>query len=45
LKSRWRSCSLSVGIFTDNPGMQELFAEAQKLRLAERKKAQRLKEE
>ena len=35
-KKDWRR---TVGMFTDNPGMQELFAEAQKLREADRKKA------
>jgi len=34
----WRR---TVGIFTDNPGMQELFAEAMKLREADRSKARR----
>jgi hypothetical protein len=32
----WRR---TIGIFTDNPGMKELFAEALKLREADRKKA------
>jgi hypothetical protein len=35
-KKDWRR---TVGMFTDNPGMQELFAEAQKIREADRKKA------
>jgi hypothetical protein len=34
----WRR---TVGIFTDNPGMKELFAEAIKLREADRNKARR----
>jgi hypothetical protein len=34
----WRR---TVGMFTDNPGMQELFAEALKIREADRKKARR----
>ena len=34
----WRR---TVGIFTDNPGMKELFAEAMKLREADRSKARR----
>jgi hypothetical protein len=34
----WRR---TVGIFTDNPGMKELFAEAMKLREADRRKARR----
>ena len=34
----WRR---TVGIFTDNPGMKELFTEALKLREADRKKARR----
>jgi hypothetical protein len=34
----WRR---TVGMFTDNPGMKELFAEAMKLREADRKKARR----
>jgi hypothetical protein len=37
-KKDWRR---TVGIFTDNPAMQELFAEAMKLREADRKKARR----
>ena len=37
-KKDWRK---TIGIFTDNPGMQELFAEAMKLREADRKKARR----
>jgi hypothetical protein len=32
----WRR---TVGMFTDDAGMQELFAEAQKIREADRKKA------
>ena len=32
----WRR---TIGMFTDNPGMKELFAEAMKLRAADRKKA------
>jgi hypothetical protein len=35
----WRR---TVGMFTDNPGMKELFAEAMKLREADRRKARRL---
>ena len=34
----WRR---TVGMFTDNPGMKELFAEAMKLREADRAKARR----
>jgi hypothetical protein len=34
----WRR---TVGIFTDNPGMKQLFAEAIKLREADRNKARR----
>jgi hypothetical protein len=34
----WRR---TVGMFTDNPGMKELFAEAMKLREADRRKARR----
>src|SRR5262245_56990456 len=34
----WRR---TVGMFTDNPEMKELFAEAMKLREADRKKARR----
>jgi hypothetical protein len=34
----WRR---TVGIFTDNPGMKQLFAEANKLREADRNKARR----
>jgi hypothetical protein len=34
----WRR---TVGMFTDNPGMKELFAEAMKLREADRGKARR----
>ena len=34
----WRR---TVGIFTDNPGMKELFTEAIKLREADRNKARR----
>ena len=34
----WRR---TIGIFTDNPGMKELFAEAIKLREADRNKARR----
>jgi hypothetical protein len=34
----WRR---TVGVFTDNPEMKELFAEAMKLREADRKKARR----
>jgi hypothetical protein len=32
----WRR---TIGMFTDNPGMKELFAEAMKLRAADRSKA------
>jgi hypothetical protein len=35
----WRR---TVGIFTDNPGMKELFAEAIRLRETDRKNARRL---
>jgi hypothetical protein len=31
----------TIGMFTDNPGMKELFAEAMKLREADRRKARR----
>jgi hypothetical protein len=34
----WRR---TVGMFTDNPGMKELFGEALKLREADRRKARR----
>ena len=34
----WRS---TIGMFTDDPGMQEVFAEAMKLREADREKARR----
>ncbi len=34
----WRR---TIGVFTDNPGMKELFAEALKLREADRRKARR----
>ena len=34
----WRR---TIGMFTDNPGMKELFAEAMKLREADRSKARR----
>ena len=34
----WRR---TVGVFTDNPGMKELFAEAMKLREADRRKSRR----
>ena len=34
----WRR---TVGMFTDNPGMKELFADAMKLREADRRKARR----
>ena len=34
----WRR---TVGMFTDNPGMKELLAEAMKLREADRQKARR----
>ena len=37
-KKDWRR---TVGMFTDNPGMQELFADAMKIREADRKKARR----
>jgi hypothetical protein len=37
-KEDWRQ---TVGIFTENPGMLELFAEAMKIREADRKKARR----
>ena len=37
-KKEWRE---TIGMFTDDPGMQELFAEAIKLREADRKKARR----
>ena len=35
-KKDWRR---TVGMFTDNPGVLELFADAQKIRKADRKKA------
>jgi len=34
----WRR---TIGVFTDNPAMKELFAEAMKLREADRRKARR----
>jgi hypothetical protein len=34
----WRR---TVGMFTDSPGMKELFAEAMKIREADRRKARR----
>jgi hypothetical protein len=34
----WRR---TVGLFTDNPGMKDVFAEAMKLREADRSKARR----
>lgn len=34
----WRR---TIGVFTDNPQMKELFAEAMKLREADRRKARR----
>ncbi|HKA05659.1 MAG TPA: hypothetical protein VKD71_00285 [Gemmataceae bacterium] len=34
----WRR---TIGMFTDNPGMKELFAEAMKLREVDRRKARR----
>ncbi|HVS38705.1 MAG TPA: hypothetical protein VMS17_24325 [Gemmataceae bacterium] len=34
----WRR---TVGVFTDNPGMKGLFAEAMKLREADRRKSRR----
>ncbi len=37
-KKDWRR---TVGIFTDNPGVQEVFADAIKLREADRKRARR----
>jgi len=37
-KRNWRR---TVGMFTDNPGMKELFAEAMKLREADRRSARR----
>jgi hypothetical protein len=37
-KKDWRR---TVGIFTDDPVMLEIFAEAQKIREADRKKARR----
>jgi hypothetical protein len=37
-KKDWRR---TVGMFTDNPGMQELFAEAQKVRDADRQRSGR----
>ena len=33
----------TIGMFSDNPGVQEIFAEAMKLREADRKKARRPK--
>ena len=37
-KKDWQK---TIGMFTDNPGMQELFADAMKLRETDRKKARR----
>ena len=37
-KKNWRR---TVGRFTDDPGMQALFADAQKIREADRKKARK----
>ncbi|MCI0683295.1 MAG: hypothetical protein L0Y71_14425 [Gemmataceae bacterium] len=37
-KKDWRR---TVGMFTDNPGMIELFADAMKIREADRQKARR----
>lgn len=37
-KKDWRR---TIGIFTDNPGMLELFDEAMKIRAADRKQAHR----
>ena len=37
-KDDWRQ---TIGMFTDNPGMLEIFAEAMKIREADRKKARR----
>lgn len=37
-KNDWRQ---TVGMFTDDPGMLELFADAMKIREADRKKARR----
>ena len=37
-KKDWRR---TIGMFTDNPGMLELFDEAMKIRKADRKKARR----
>ena len=37
-RSDWRSL---VGAFTDDPGMQEIFKEAMRLREADRRKARR----
>ncbi len=37
-KKDWRR---TIGMFTDNPGMLELFDEAMKVREADRKKARR----
>lgn len=39
-KKDWRR---SVGMFTDDPGMQELFADALKIREADRNKARKRK--
>lgn len=40
-KGREKDWRRTVGMFTDNPGMKELFAEAMKLRDADRKQARR----
>jgi hypothetical protein len=40
-KGRAKDWRRTVGIFTDNPGMKELFAEAMKLREADRRTARR----
>ena len=40
-KGRQKDWRRTIGLFTDNPGMKELFAEAMKLREADRRKARR----
>lgn len=40
-RERGKDWRRTVGMFTDNPGMQEVFAEAQRLRDADRRKARR----
>jgi hypothetical protein len=40
-KRREKDWRRTIGMFTDNPGMKQLFAEAMKLRAADRSKARR----